>query len=97
MLEPLKPEDTLSIQQFADILGLPVNAAIAMLENSRGDANRSFYTFKMLAKRWNCSVPTIYRLLIGYKTFRLNQKGKSSGKQLVPRETVERIERLRTR
>lgn len=94
MAEPLKPTDSLTIQELANLFCIPVEAVIAAIETQLRNFNKPFYTFRDLAVRWNCTSSNIYNIVRKYdvKTMNLGQ-GKKRGKQLVPAATVERIER----
>src|ERR1700733_9855539 len=98
MGEPLRPTDSLTVQELANLFCPPVDAVIAAIETQRRNFNKPFYTFQDLALRWQCSRGSIYNIVRKYDVKTMNlSRGKKRGKQLVPAATVERIERQSTK
>jgi hypothetical protein len=94
MAEPLKPTDSLTVQELANLFCIPVAAVITAIETQRRNFNKPFYTLQDLAVRWNCTPSNIHNIIRKYdaRTMNLGQ-GKKRSKRLVPAETVELIER----
>ena len=61
----LSPNDSLRIQDFADLFGFPASAVVAAVEQQRYgvEKSRAFFTIPDLAARWCVSVPQIYKLM----------------------------------
>jgi hypothetical protein len=99
MREPLKPTDSLTVQEFADIFGFTAKALIAAIEKQHMRLPKPFYSYKDLASRWCCSSQNIHHVLRRYEVevLDLTPEGKSKGRKIVPRDSVERIEKQLTK
>lgn len=92
------PGDKFTITEFADVLGFPVQALIAIIEQNRGAIRKPFYNISELAERWNCSRATVYNVLRETEFKVLNVAGKASTQRdcwRIPASVVERIEQSR--
>jgi len=99
MRESLKPTDSLTVQEFADIFGFTSKALIAAIEHQHMRLPKPFYSFKDLAARWCCTQQNIHNVLrrCGAEVLDLTMKGKSKGRKIVFRDSVERIEKQLTK
>jgi hypothetical protein len=91
--------DSLPIAEFASLFGFPVESVVTAVETQRqrAVARQVFFTIPQLRDRWQVSRAQVYALLreSNVRVVDVGQ-GKKRSKTLVPVETVERIERLRT-
>ena len=99
MHESLKPTDSLTVQEFADIFGFTTKALIAAIEKQRMSLPKPFYSFKDLAARWCCTQQNIHNILrlYGVEVLDLRVEGKSRGRKIVHRDSVVRIEKQLTK
>lgn len=99
MHESLKPTDSLTVQEFADIFGFTAKALIAAIEKQRMRLPKPFYSFKDLAARWCCTQQNIHNVLRrhGVEVIDLTMEGKSKGRKIVYRDSVARIEKQLTK
>jgi len=94
----MSPNDTLKIQDFADLFGFPADAVIKAVEAQRYRVAKAqaFYSIPQLADRLQCSVPQIYKLLRSDNAKVLNVgEGSKRKKLLVPADVVARLEKAR--
>jgi hypothetical protein len=98
-IQKVVSSDSLPIAEFAALFGFPVEAVVTAVETQRqrASARQAFYTIAQLTDRWHCSRAQVYSVLreANVRVVDIGQGAKRS-KTLVPVETVERIERLRT-
>jgi hypothetical protein len=94
MRKALKPTDSLTVQEFADIFGFTIKALIAAIEKQRMSLPKPFYSVQDLAARWCCTQQNIHNILrrYGVEVLDLTMEGKSRGRTIVFRDSVERIE-----
>ena len=94
MAEPLKPTDSLTVQELANLFCIPVAAVITAIETQRRNFNKPFYTIGDLAVLWSCTPQGINYILRKYDAKTLNLgTGKRRRNLRVPVSTVELIER----
>ena|SRR5580704_1076349 len=91
MTEPLKPTDSVTVQELANLFHIPVEAVITAIETQR--RNKPFYSIRDLAARWRCSKSSVYNIVdkCDVKTLHFGF-GKKRGVRLISAESVERIE-----
>jgi hypothetical protein len=94
----LSPNDSLRIQDFADLFGFPASAVVSAVEQQRYrvEKSRVFFTIPDLAARWCVSVPQIYKLVREAEARIVNVgQGSKRKKILVPASVVAQIEKAR--
>lgn len=95
----LTESDSVSLKEFSDLFGFPVQALIVAIERNRGALKKPFYSIADLAQRWVCSRGTVYNVLAEHEGSALEliapHGKKNRGKRSIPASTVERIERAR--
>jgi hypothetical protein len=94
----VSPNDSLSISEFSVLFGFPVDSVITAVETQRqrAVARQAFYTIPQLKERWHVSRAQVYAILRGAEVRVVDMgQGKIRAKNLIPSETVERIERSR--
>jgi hypothetical protein len=95
----MSPQDSLKIQDFADLFGFPASAVIQAVEAQRYRTARSqaYYSIRDLAARWECSKPAVYASLRTAQAKIVNMgSGEKRKRILVDAATVARIEKSRT-
>ena len=99
MRESLKPTDSLTVQEFADIFGFTSKALIAAIEKQRMKLPKPFYSIKDLAARWCYTQQNIHNVLrrYGVEVLDLTIEGKTRARKIVFRDSVERIEKQLTK
>lgn len=94
MAEPLKPTDSLTVQELADLFCIPAEAVIAAIETQRRNFNKPFYTIQNLAVRWSCTRQNVNYIIRKFDARTLDLGTGTKRRNLrVPAATVERIER----
>jgi len=91
------PSDKFSIAELAELFGFPVSALVQAINRNRQAVKKPFYSIPDLARRWNCSRATVYKVLreSELKVLNVAQRTATRGKWNVPSAVVEHIERSR--
>jgi hypothetical protein len=91
-------DSLLSLKEFANLFGFPVEAVVDAVETQRQRASgrQAFFTIAELKNRWNCSPAHVYAVLraSGLQVLNIGQ-GRERSKTLVRVETVQQIEKAR--
>ena len=95
----LKPQDSLSILEFAELFGFTPAELITAIERNRHACKRPFYSIQDLAARWRCSRATVYNVLreAEFKLLDLSllkREGKEDTATESPREQADKGKRL---
>lgn len=90
--------DKFSVVEFADILGLPVEALKIIIAKNRTANKRPFYNISQLAQRWGISRAQVYNILREAEFKVLKTASNSSEERQswrIPASVVEKIEQSR--
>jgi hypothetical protein len=92
----MKPTDTLSVQEIADLFGFPAEALIQAVQAQRSRTPQPYYSLKDLQTRWRCSRGKVDAILKASNAVALDlrtSKGKAKkSKKVFAAESVARIE-----
>jgi hypothetical protein len=95
----MSPNDSIKIQDFADLFGFPASAVVAAVEAQRYRLakSQSHFSIPQLSVRWSVSIPQVYKLLRADSVKIVNVGGGSTRKKiLVLAADVARLEKSRT-
>jgi DNA-binding phage protein len=93
-----RPSEKFTVAEFAEMLGLPVEAVKVIIAKNRTAIRRSFYNISQLAERWGVSRAQVYNILREADFKVLNIASKSSEERQswrIPASVVEKIEQSR--
>ena len=88
-------KEKFTIAEFADMLGFPVGALVAIIGKNRTAIKKPFYNITQLAGRWGVSRAQVYTILRESEFKVLNTASKDSEERQswrVPASAVEKIE-----
>ena len=91
-------QDRFTVAEFAEMLGLPVEALKVIIAKNRTANRRSFYNISQLAERWNISRAQVYNVLREADFKVLNIASKTSEERQswrIPASVVEKVEQSR--
>jgi hypothetical protein len=91
-------QERFTIAEFADMLGIPVEALKVIIAKNRTVNRRPFYNISQLAERWNVSRAQVYNILREADFKVLNIASKTSEERQswrIPASVVEKIEQNR--
>ena len=91
-------QERFTVVEFAELLGVPVEALKIIIAKNRNAYKRPFYNITQLAERWNVSRAQVYNILRESDFKVLNIASKSSEERQtwrIPASTVEKIEQSR--
>jgi hypothetical protein len=95
--QPLKATDQLTVAEFADLLGFPLDSVLTVLERNRQAIRQPFYSIAQLSIRWQCSRNTVSAVLrdAEAKLMNLSNGNGKHGRWGIPASAVEHIEKSR--
>lgn len=91
-------QERFTVAEFADLLGLPVEALKVIITKNRSANKRPFYNISQLAQRWNISRAQVYNILREADFKVLNIASKTTEERQswrIPASVVEKIEQSR--
>src|ERR1700730_15229463 len=94
----MQPAERFTVAEFAEMLGLPVEALKVIIAKNRTANKRPFYNISQLAERWNVSRAQVYNVLREADFKVLNIASKTSEERQcwrIPASVVGKVEQSR--